>query len=298
MRKYLLRVVCMIALVMLVLLGVSAVAGAVVAQPMFVRKTPDDTYTIYLPSVLKNLPPVPGEMVLIPAGEFQMGCDLAHNDGFTCPADELPLHTVTLDAYRIDKYEVTNQEYAQCVAVGSCTAPEFTYSYSRTSYYGNLTYANYPVIYVNWSQSNAYCTWAGKRLPSEAEWEKAARGPTVQAFPWGDGSPTCAQANFWPTIPCVGDTNTVGSYPAGASPYNAMDMAGNVWEWVNDWYQSDYYSVSPVSNPPGPAAGSSKLVRGGSYYFTYGYIRIAFRRPYGPEPRSGSDIGFRCASSP
>ena len=255
-----------------------------------VRSYVSGTWKTY--SASKNFTVVDNtEMVTVPAGPFRMGCDPAHNDGYECYAEEVPLHTVTLSAYKIGKYEVTNEQYENCVEAGGCTAPWDSKSWTRSSYYGNPEYSNYPVIYVNWIQAKTYCTWTGGRLPTEAEWEKAARGPKPSAYPWGDSTPDCSMANF---SGCVGDTSEVGSYPTEASYYGAMDMAGNVWEWVNDWYLATYYNNSPSRNPIGPGKGSSRVLRGGSWFFDSNYLRVSYRNWFPPEFRNVI-FGFRCA---
>ncbi len=245
-----------------------------------------------------------GEMVLVPAGNFQMGCDPTHNSAYSpefCGA--LLLHTIFLDAYRIDKFEVTNEQYGECVMSGSCKAAT-DYNYNA-DYLTNPKYADFPVVDVNWYQASAYCSWAGKRLPSESEWEKAARGSgDTREYPWGDQTPDCTLTNFKES--CVGHPSTVGSFPQGASPYGAMDMIGNVWEWVNDWYDLNYYTISPAKNPTGPPGRFLffntdiifKVLRGGGWKnnnFEY-QIGVARRYDFHPEI-SYDEIGFRCADS-
>jgi eukaryotic-like serine/threonine-protein kinase len=273
--------------------GAAAVGGAAAPPP----GPSDGTYDelLYLPAIWRRA--TPDGMIQIPAGVFQMGCDPAHNGSSPCDPSELPLHAVYLDAYRIDQTEVTNARYAECVTAGACSPPTFDHSNTRASYFGNPAYGDYPVILVNWHQADAYCRWAGTRLPTEAEWEKAARGARdTRTFPWGDEAVDCARANYYgkPDVGyCIGDTTAVGIYPTGASPYAVLDMAGNVAEWVSDWLGWSYYSLSPGSNPQGPAAGTRKVHRGGDW-FSYNYtVRAAFRDHDLPDAQY-FNLGFRC----
>ncbi len=247
-----------------------------------------------IPTTMPTATPVPGAtqvsatdgmvMVYVPAGDFSMG-SLA---GFP---DEQPVHTVYLDAYWIDRTEVTNEMYSQCVQAGACLRPYNTHSNTHFSYYFNLDYANYPVIALKWSSAETYCAWAGRRLPTEAEWEKAARGTDGRNYPWGNGNPSSGLLNF--NSP-AGDTASVGSYKFGASPYGVLDMAGNVTEWVADWYAAGYYGISPSSNPTGPATGQYRVLRGGSWHSDEYSVRSADRHWIEPDTRDIT-IGFRCA---
>ena len=223
------------------------------------------------------------EQVYVPAGSFMMGSE----DGM---ANEQPVHEVTLDAFWIDRTEVTNAQYAACVADGACDPPEVNSSHTRESYYDNPEYADYPVIYVSWDDAAAFAAWAGGRLPTEAEWEYAARGPEGRVYPWGDtfdgerlnfcdrNCPFSHRDNDWDDGQA--DTAPAGSYPEGASWVGALDMAGNVWEWVNDRYQGDYYGSSPIENPTGPASGGGRVLRGGSWNNSQRYARASVRNGY------------------
>ena len=224
-------------------------------------------------------------LVYVPAGEFTMGSENGSSD-------EMPAHIVYIDPFWIDQIEVTNAMYAKCVADGdACTPPSAIRSDKRDYYYGVSEYDAYPVTYVSWDQAVAYCSWAGRRLPTEAEWEKAARGVDGRTYPWGSESPN---PNLLNSNSIVGDTTEGGKYPAGESIYGAYDMAGNVLEWVYDWYGETYYKNSPTSNPLGQASDVFRVYRGGSWNSDDNSTRSAFR--YGSGPSGTSDeLGFRCS---
>lgn len=239
------------------------------------------------------------EMVLVPAGEFLMGSPEGHGD-----ENERPEHTVYLDAYYIDKKEVTVAQYQRCVESGACSALLAV----DPCTYGSADKADHPINCVPWNEADAYCSWVDRRMPTEAEWEKAARGKDGRIYPWGqsfDDSKVnhCDRdcAAEWADVSVYdgfSETAPVGSYLAGASPYGALDMAGNVSEWVVDWLQSDYYARSPRKNPLGPASGEYRVVRGGSWIDASDSVRVAFRVGGNPDFPLWFNIGFRCARSP
>ncbi len=229
--------------------------------------------------------PLPMEMVEIPAGDFLMGSVKAISEN---GLDELPQRKVYLDSYLIGKTEVTNKQYLQCIKAGICrtvTSLEFI----------ELDQESYPVTSVDWEDASAFCQWYGYRLPTEAEWEKAARGEDGRIFPWGDQTPDCEWTTF---RGCTPGTVPVGQYEENASPYGVLDMAGNVWEWVADWYAPDYYENAPDENPSGPATREEnaycRILRGGSALDEVILLRTANRRAATPDTRNHI-IGFRCA---
>ncbi|MDR3708077.1 MAG: SUMF1/EgtB/PvdO family nonheme iron enzyme [Capsulimonadaceae bacterium] len=246
-------------------------------------------------SVTAKVNPTDGaEMVLVPAGEFAMGTDaseipIAARRLFS----DAPKHIVNLSEYWIYKNDVTVAQYkAFCKATGHEMPPFPQYTWQGD---------DHPIVNVNWSDASAYAAWAGVSLPTEAEWEKAARGTDGRAYPWGNewDPGLCAH---WETTFVLGDLGTnmsVGSYPLGASPYGALDMAGNVWQWCADWYDPNYYKATPSINPTGPENGSCRVLRGGAWDDVGTYIFRAAHRNYRfPSSIDVNDTdGFRCAAT-
>ncbi|HQF26453.1 MAG TPA: SUMF1/EgtB/PvdO family nonheme iron enzyme [Polyangiaceae bacterium] len=229
------------------------------------------------------------DMVRVGAGAFFRGS----SDGI---ANEGPARSITLSAFWIDKYEITTARYARCVDAGACK-PTAT---GRWCNQGNAAKRDHPINCVRSDQAEAYCRWAQARLPTEAEWEKAARGSDGRVYPWGNEPPDCERTVWFDPdtrLHACGKFGTwlVGSKPKGASPYGAMDMAGNVWEWVADAYQADYYAIAPSKDPPGPNAGSYRILRGGGWgHDGRGALRAAKRFPFAGSNQTPG-IGFRCA---
>ena len=254
-------------------------------------------------------------MAFVPAGEFVMGSDWTDESSLQ---DEYPEHVVSLSAYWIDLYEVTNAEFAAFLNdYGGNVSPD---GYEMLddddadrriflddeTWYAEPEHADHPVIEVSWYGAATFCDSHGKRLPTEAEWEKAARGgceiggdplacedpDDERTYPWGDVL-DCEHANYGD---CEDDTTPVGSYPLGVSPYGVYDMAGNVWEWCSDWYQSAYYAASPEEDPQGPESGNKRVTRGGACC-GYGLDPRCAYRFFAPPAYTGGGLGFRCARS-
>ena len=258
---------------------------------------PTNSSTPVIPELANQISDEKGvKMALIPAGEFLMGSENGESN-------EKPVHTVYLDDFYLDIYEVTNALYTRCVQAGACSAPGVFRSNSRNTYYGNPTYEEYPVVNVNWNQASEFCEWRGARLPTEAEWEKAARGGLEgKDYPWGNEAPVCRKgaengAKFDDDQDCnATDTEAVGSYAPNG--YGLYDMAGNVREWVMDWYNKSYYNSLVDRNPTGPQNGVARVVRGGSWNLNPSYFRAASRfwsNSHAPHYGYG---GFRCYRSP
>jgi formylglycine-generating enzyme required for sulfatase activity len=243
-----------------------------------------------LPAEITDEKDVP--LRLVPAGEFTMG-----SDSDSDPRNSS--HILSLAAFYMDKYEVTNAQYADCVTAGVCAPPHYTKSDFRQHYYGNSEYDHFPVIHVDWMMARTYCeTWRGARLPTEAEWEKAARGTDGRSYPWGEGI-RCDQANYDgdpdPASFCMGEISEVGSYESGQSPYGLYDMAGNVFEWTSSLSNAYPYDVGDGREDL--TRGGDRVIRGGSWNEDSNDLRVFYRSWLGPE-YSESEIGIRCAKSP
>jgi formylglycine-generating enzyme required for sulfatase activity len=249
-------------------------------------------------------------LVCVPAGGFLMGAaetDSQAND------DEKPQHWVYLDAFWIDRTEVTNASFAKCIEEGACRPEVYEVSaLTYTPYAVHPNYQDFPALLHEAEVAAAYCQWAGRRLPTEAEWEKAAGGTDERTYPWGNEELDCTRASYLgcentrkpydPTGPRCGyssfcRTTRVDDYLTGASPYGALNMVGNVWEWVADWYAPAYYANSPTRNPSGPDEGDFKVLRGGGTKSLGSDLRVTSRASGKAHHYFDGQIGFRCAVS-
>jgi len=236
-------------------------------------------------------------LVLIPTGEFLMGTSLSLRDG---GRDEYPERRIFLDAFYMDTYEVTNGRYLEFIKATGHRVPEHPLDKKLTLWRGTTVpeaFRDHPVVNVAWQDAETYCAWAGRRLPTEAEWERAARGMSGKRFPWGDTEPTRTLANYLNQWRDGAGLEPVGSHPQGASPEGVHDLQGNVWEWVGDWYDAHYYEKGPTRNPKGPIEGARKVIRGSGWESEAPLLRSAHRLSSDPKNRNHS-LGFRCAMSP
>ncbi len=277
--------------VFLSILILSVVLLSACSAPATAQPIPSQNPTITQPPMpTSTSTPLPIEIVdnkgasmrLVPVGDFTMGSDVVFDES---------VHTVQLDAYYIDTYEVTNAQYKVCADEGICKPPDME-SFGYSNYYGNPVFDEFPVMLVDWNMASEYCAWRAAQLPTEAQWEKAALGTDRRTYPWGEGI-DCSKANY--RLHCGVDrieTTAVGSFKDDMSPYGLYDMAGNVKEWVRDWYDASYFQNSPRSNPSGPDLGTDRVFRGGSFFSE---VRIFSRSPQKPTYIS-YDLGFRCAS--
>lgn len=284
-------------MILLMMGGVTGAVWALDVADMTIEWTPEGkrlaAERIKLPSH--------DEMVLVPAGPFLMGSDKKVDP--KAYLTEMPQHTVHLDAYEIDKHEVTTVQFLKFV-LATARAPLIDWRYDGGNFQDTMV--NHPVMHVSWQEATDYCTWAGKRLPTEAEWEKAARGEDGRIYPWGDQPAGLSRANFgrgglsgpvrdrperlmlYPPI------ISVDKYENALSPYGAHQMAGNVAEWVADWYDKEYYKTAPDKNPKGPEKGTQRAFRGGGWIDSTPSVRVAQRN--GTEPTTKMNwLGFRCA---
>jgi hypothetical protein len=223
----------------------------------------------------------------VPAGSFQMGFDSTED------VDYKPVHPASLNAFWIHETEVTNRQYANCVAAGICQPP--VRSMEFPDWYDQPEHQDDPLVGVTWDQADQYCQWIGARLPTEAEWELAARGLQAFLYPWGNDDPECRFANYSGCLyPNPAEPVWAGYLVEGKSPFDALDLTGNVNEWVQDWYSADYYQTAPAGNPQGPETGEQRVVRGGGYLTPIDQLQAYLRSALTPDA-SQSDLGFRCA---